>query len=224
MKIAGILQALLWRDRQLAMRRQSDVVATLFFFVVAVSLFPLGIGSAPSLMHAIGPGVIWVAALLSSMLSLNRLFSSDYADGTLEQLLLVPMPLTLILAIKIFAHWIVAGLPLVILAPILGLQFDMGAKDIGILVLSLILGTPLLSLIGAIGAALILGMRGGGVLLAILVLPLYIPVLIFGAGAVTASVNGISPEGALSLIAAMLTLGVVFAPFAAAVALRISLE
>ncbi|MEI7917612.1 MAG: heme exporter protein CcmB [Methylophilaceae bacterium] len=224
MKIAGILQALLWRDIKLAMRRQSDVVATLFFFVVAVSLFPLGIGSSPSLMHAIGPGVIWVAALLSSMLSLNRLFSSDYADGTLEQLLLVPMPLTLILAIKIFAHWIVAGLPLVILAPILGLQFDMGAKDIGILVLSLILGTPLLSLIGAIGAALILGMRGGGVLLAILVLPLYIPVLIFGAGAVTASVNGISPEGALSLIAAMLTLGVVFAPFAAAVALRISLE
>ncbi len=224
MKTADILRTLLWRDIQLVLRRQSDVVATLFFFVVAVSLFPLGVGADPVLLRSIGPGVLWVAALLSAMLSLGRLFAADFSDGTLEQLLLAPVPLTLIVAVKIFAHWIVSGLPLVLLAPVLGLQFNMGAQELGVLAFSLLLGTPLLSLIGAIGAALTLGVRGAGVLVAILVLPLFIPVLIFGAGAVTASMTGMSPQGALSLLGALLALGIVFAPYASAAALRISLE
>lgn len=224
MSTTGILRTLLWRDIQLVLRRQSDVVATLFFFVVAVSLFPLGVGAEPALLRSIGPGVLWVAALLSAMLSLGRLFAADFSDGTLEQLVLAPVPLTLVVAVKIFAHWVASGLPLVLLAPLLGLQFNLGAQDLGVLAFSLLLGTPLLSLIGAIGAALTLGVRGAGVLVAILVLPLYIPVLIFGAGAVTASAAGMSPQGALSLLAALLVLGVVFAPYAAAAALRIALE
>lgn len=224
MKMAHILRTLLWRDIQLVLRRQSDVVATLFFFIVAVSLFPLGVGADPVLLHSIGPGVLWVAALLSAMLSLNRLFAADFSDGTLEQLLLAPVPLTLVVAIKIFAHWIVSGLPLVLLAPVLGLQFSMNGQELSVLAFSLLLGTPLLSLIGAIGAALTLGVRGAGVLVAILILPLYIPVLIFGAGAVTAVATGMSPQGALSLLGALLVLGAVFAPYAAAAALRIAIE
>ncbi len=224
MKMAHILRTLLWRDIQLVLRRQSDVVATLFFFIVAVSLFPLGVGADPVLLHSIGPGVLWVAALLSAMLSLNRLFAADLSDGTLEQLLLAPVPLTLVVAIKIFAHWIVFGLPLVLLAPVLGLQFGMNGQALGVLVFSLLLGTPQLSLIGAIGAALTLGVRGAGMLVAILILPLYTPVLILGAGAVTAVAAGMSPQGALSLLGALLALGVVFAPYAAAAALRIAIE
>jgi len=224
MSTTGILRTLLWRDIQLVLRRQSDVVATLFFFIVAVSLFPLGVGAEPALLRSIGPGVLWVAALLSAMLSLGRLFAADFSDGTLEQLVLAPVPLTLVVAVKIFAHWVASGLPLVMLAPLLGLQFNLEVQDLGVLAFSLLLGTPLLSLIGAIGAALTLGVRGAGVLVAILVLPLYIPVLIFGAGAVTASAAGMSPQGALSLLAALLVLGVVFAPYAAAAALRIALE
>ena len=224
MNTAGILRCLLWRDIQLVLRRQSDVVATLFFFIVAVSLFPLGVGADPTLLRAIGPGVLWVAALLSAMLSLGRLFAADFSDGTLEQLLLSPVPLTLAVAVKIMAHWVVSGLPLVLLAPVLGLQFNLAVGDLWILAFSLLLGTPLLSLIGAIGAALTLGVRGAGVLVAILVLPLYIPVLIFGAGAVEASASGMSPQGALSLLGALLVLGLVFAPYAAASALRVALE
>ncbi len=224
MKVTAILQTLLWRDIQLVLRRQSDVVATLFFFVVAVSLFPLGVGADPALLRSIASGVLWVAALLSAMLSLGRLFAADFSDGTLEQILLAPVPLTLAVGVKIAAHWIVSGLPLVLLAPVLGLQFNLGSQELGILAFSLLLGTPLLSLIGAIGAALTLGVRGAGVLLAVLVLPLYIPVLIFGAGAVSASTTGMSPQGALSLLAALLALGTVFAPYAAAAALRISME
>lgn len=219
-----ILRALLWRDIQLVLRRRSDVVATLFFFIIAVSLFPLGVGAEPALLKAIGPGVLWVAALLSAMLSLGRMFAADHADGTLEQLLLSPVPLGLAVAVKVFAHWLVSGLPLVLLAPLLGLQFDLAAGDLGILTLSLLLGTPLLSLIGAIGAALTLGVRGAGVLVAVLILPLYIPVLIFGAGAVAASASGMSPQGALSLLGALLALGLVFAPYAAAAALKVSVE
>lgn len=219
-----ILRCLLWREIQLVLRRRSDVAATLFFFVIAVSLFPLGVGADPALLRAIGPGVLWVAALLSAMLSLGRLFAADYADGTLEQLLLSPVPLGLSVAVKILAHWLVSGLPLVVLAPVLGLQFDLASGELGVLTLSLLVGTPLLSLIGAIGAALTLGARGAGVLVAVLTLPLYIPVLIFGAGAVAASASGISPQGALSLLGALLAVGVVFAPYAAAAALRMSVE
>lgn len=224
MNTASILRCLLWRDIQLVLRRRSDVVATLFFFVIAVSLFPLGVGAEPALLRAIGPGVLWVAALLSAMLSLGRLFAADFSDGTLEQLLLSPVPLMLAVAVKVAAHWLVSGLPLVVLAPLLGLQFDLSPQALWVLTFSLLLGTPLLSLIGAIGAALTLGVRGAGVLVAVLVLPLYIPVLIFGAGAVAASATGISPQGALSLLGALLALGAVFGPYAAAAALRISLE
>ena len=224
MSTMAILRCLLWRDIQLVLRRRSDVVATLFFFIVAVSLFPLGVGADSALLRVIGPGVLWVAALLSAMLSLGRLFVADFSDGTLEQLLLSPVSLTLAVAVKILAHWVVSGLPLVLLAPILGLQFDLAARDLMVLALSLLLGTPLLSLIGAIGAALTLGARGAGVLIAVLVLPLYIPVLIFGSGAVVSSASGLSPEGVLSLLGALFVLGIVFVPYVVAAALRVALE
>jgi len=224
MNTLQIMRCLLWREIQLVLRRRSDLVSVLFFFVIAVSLFPLGVGAEPALLRAIAPGVLWVAALLSAMMSLGRLFAADHADGTLEQLLLIPVPLGLVVSVKVLAHWLVSGLPLALLAPILGLQFDLNAGELWVLTFSLLLGTPLLSLIGAIGAALTLGVRGAGVLLAVLVLPLYIPVLIFGAGAVVASATGMSPQAGLSLLGALLALGLVFAPFAAAAALRVSLE
>ena len=164
-----------WRDLLVAMRRRSDVATALLFFVVVTSLFPLGIGAEPNKLRAIAPGVIWVAALLSSMLSLGRLFAADHADGTLEQLVLGAAPLGVTAAAKAFAHWLVSGLPLVAIAPLLALQYDLDAGLYGILALSLLLGTPVLSLIGGIGAALTWGVRGGGVLLALLVLPLYVP-------------------------------------------------
>lgn len=177
-----------------------------------------------ALLRVIAPGVLWVAALLAAMLSLSRLFAADYADGTLEQMLLSAAPLGLLVSGKILAHWLVAGLPLVLIAPLLGLQYDLSAEGLGTLVVSLLLGTPLLSLIGAIGAALTLGVRGGGVLLSLLTLPLYIPVLIFGAGAVEAQVSGLGAGGHLSLLAALLVLAGFFAPWATTAALRIALE
>jgi heme exporter protein B len=218
------LFAIVRRDLLLAMRRKSEMLTALFFFIIVVSLFPLGIGPEPALLKKIAPGVLWVAALLASMLSLNRLFATDHADGTLEQMILSPTPLGLLVAGKIIAHWLTSGLPLVLLAPILGLQFDQDASALGILIGALLLGTPLLSLIGAIGAALTLGVRGGGVLLSLLVLPLYIPALIFGAGAVEAHISGLGATGHLSLLAALLALAAFFAPWATTAALRISLE
>ena len=187
-----------------SLRQKSDVLTPLFFFVIVVSLFPLGIGPEMALLRVIAPGVLWVAALLAAMLSLSRLFAADHADGTLEQMLLTPAPLGLLVAGKIFAHWLVAGLPLVLIAPLLGLQYDLSPEALGVLVVSLLIGTPLLSLIGAIGAALTLGVRGCGVLLSLLTLPLYIPALIFGAGAVEAQVSGLGAGGHLSLLAALL--------------------
>jgi heme exporter protein B len=219
-----IWPSLLGRDLLLAARRSADVASVLFFFIIAASLFPLGVGADPALLRAVAPGVLWVAALLSTMLSLGRMFSADHADGTLEQLMLSPQPLVLTVAIKTLAHWLVSGLPLVFLAPVLGVQFDLAMREILVLTVSLLLGTPVLSLIGAIGAALTLGVRGGGVLVSLLVLPLYIPVLIFGAGAVTASASGLGAQAGLSLVGAMLALAAVFAPYAAAAALRIAME
>ena len=216
--------AIVRRDLLLAMRRKSEVLTALFFFIIVVSLFPLGIGPEPTLLKKIAPGILWVAALLSTMLSLNRLFATDHADGTLEQLVLSPTPLGLLVAGKIAAHWLTSGLPLVLLAPVLGIQFDLDPPALGILIIALLLGTPLLSLIGAIGAALTLGVRGGGVLLSLLVLPLYIPALIFGAGAVEAHISGLGATGHLSLLAALLALAAFFAPWATTAALRISLE
>lgn len=186
-----IIFSVIARDLQLAMRRQADIVSALFFFVIVVSLFPLGIGPETDLLRKLAPGVLWVAALLATMLSLPRLFADDHRDGTLEQLALSPYPLGLIVTGKTIAHWLVSGLPLALIAPILGVQFDLAADALWVLTLTILIGTPALSGIGAIGAALTLGLRGGGVLLSLLVLPLYIPVLIFGAGAVEATVSGL---------------------------------
>jgi heme exporter protein B len=218
------LRGVLHRDLLLAMRQRSDVAVALLFFVIVASLFPLGIGAEPNLLRAIAPGVIWVAALLSSLLSLPRLFAADHADGTLEQMLLGAAPLGALAATKTFAHWLVSGLPLVVIGPVLALQYDVPAALYGVLALSLLLGTPILSLIGAIGAALTLGLRGGGVLLALLVLPLYVPVLIMGAGAVEMASCGMGGQGQLLLLAAMLLVAAAFAPLAIAAALRISVE
>ena len=176
------------------------------------------------MLRRIAPGVLWVAALLAAMLSLGRLFAADHQDGTLEQMALSPTPLAVLVSGKVLAHWLTSGLPLVLLAPVLGLQFDLSARALGVLMLSLLLGTPILSLIGAIGAALTLGVRGGGVLLSLLVLPLYIPALIFGAGAVEADLAGLGAGGHLSLLGALLALGLFFAPWAATAALRVALE
>ena len=215
---------LIARDLRLAMRRQADIASVLFFFVIVVSLFPLGIGPEPALLRKLAPGVLWVAALLATMLSLPRLFADDHRDGTLEQLALAPHPLGLVVLGKVIAHWLVSGLPLTLLAPLLGVQFDLSGEALGMLTLSLLLGTPALSGIGAIGAALTLGVRGGGVLLSLLILPLYIPVLIFGSGAVEAVVAGMSAQAHLSLLGALTLGSVFFAPWPTAAALRIALE
>lgn len=219
-----VFAAVIQRDVRLAFRRRADVLTTAFFFVIVVSLFPLGIGPEPALLRTLAPGVLWVAALLSSMLSLGRLFAQDHADGTLEQMLLSPDPLTVIVAAKVLAHWLSSGLPLVLLAPLLALQFDLAGDALGVLWISLLLGTPALSLIGSIGAALTLGLRGGGVLVALLVLPLYIPVLIFGAGAVGAQASGLGASAHLNLLAGVLVGAGVLAPWAAAAALRVSVD
>ena len=212
------------RDLLLAARRRSEVLTALFFFVVVVSLFPLGIGPETALLRRIGPGVLWVAALLATLLGLPRLFAADHADGTLEQMALSSQSFALQMAGKVAAHWLLCGLPLVLLAPLLGLQFGLDADALGVLMLSLLIGTPLLSLIGAIGAALTLGVRGGGVLLSLLVLPLFIPALVFGAGSVEAQTAGLSVRGHLSALGAMLALAVFFAPWATTAALRIAME
>lgn len=212
------------RDLLLAMRRQSDVLTTLFFFIIVVSLFPLSVGPEMNMLRTMAPGVVWVAALLASMLSLGRMFSNDYLDGTLEQMLLSPQSLSLLVLGKALAHWLVTGVPLVLMAPVLGIQYDLPVEALFVLTAALLLGTPVLSLIGAIGAALTLGLRGGGVLVSLLVLPLYIPVLIFGAGAVEANMAGVGFDAHLSLIGAFLLVSLVFAPWAAAASLRVSLE
>ncbi|WP_395686378.1 heme exporter protein CcmB [Caenimonas koreensis] len=206
------------------MRRKTEVLTALFFFVIVTSLFPLGIGPEPALLRKIGPGVLWVGALLATMLGLQRMFAADHADGTLEQMALAPSLLVLLVAGKNLAHWLVSGLPLVLLAPVLGLQFGLDGEALAMLTLGLLLGTPVLSLIGSIGAALTLGVRGGGVLLSLLVLPLFIPTLIFGAGAVQAQQSGLGAGGHLSLLAAMLLLALFFAPWATTAAVRIALE
>lgn len=219
-----VLYQILVRDIKVALRRQSDVTAVFFFFVIAASLFPLGSGSDPKLLSAMAPSVLWVTALLSCMLSLPRIFASDHADGTLEQLLLSNQPTVLIVLMKILAHWLLSGLPLVLVAPLIGLQFNLTGDQLQVLALSLLMGTLALSLIGSVGAALTLGIRGTGVLIAILVLPLYIPVLVFGAGAVNAVSVGMSADGALSLLGGVLALSLVFAPLASSAALKIALE
>ena len=224
MNAGAVMLAVLRREVSLALRQKGEVLTPLVFFVVIASHFPLGVGPESALLLRMAPGVLWVSALLAAMLSLQRLFATDYADGSLEQMLLSPTPLPMLAAAKALSHFLLSGLPLVLMAPVLGLQFGLDGRALGILMLSLLLGTPTLSLIGGIGAALTLGVRGAGVLLSLLVLPLYIPVLIFGAGAVEADAAGLGAGGHLSLLAALLVLSLFFAPFATTAALKISLE
>lgn len=216
---------ILGRDIRLAMRRRTDVLTTLFFFVIVVSLFPLGVGTEKQILRILGPGVVWVAALLASMLALERLFAADHEDGTLEQMLMTPQPLSVLVLAKVTAHWLLTGLPLVAIAPLIGLQYHLPETAQIAMMLSLLVGTPILSLIGAIGAALTLGLRGGGILLSLLILPLYIPVLVYGSGAVAVSVIDFADtQSYFSLLGAFLLLALIFSPLAAAAALRISME
>lgn len=212
------------RDLKLGMRSRGELAQALVFLVIVVSLFPLALGADTALLKRVAPGVVWVAALLSVLLTLPRLFAADHADGTLEQLLLSPYPLPLVAAGKILAHWLTTGLPVSLAAPVLGLQFGLAAPELGVLTASLMLGTPVLSMIGAIGGALTLGVRGAPVLVALLVLPLYIPVLIFGAGAVEQAMAATEYGANLSLLGAGLLLGGLASPLAVAAALRISLD
>lgn len=218
------LLGVLRRDLTLAARRRGDWLTALFFFVMVASLFPLGIGPEPEMLARIGPGVLWVAATLASLLSLSRLFEDDHRDGSLEHMVLSPEPTVLLVLGKSLAHWLVYGIPLLLIAPILGLQFNLPADAILVLVFSLLLGTPILSLLGAVGAALTLGLRGGGVLLTLLILPLYVPALIFGAGAVDSVMAGTGAEAHLSLLGAFLVISFMIAPWVAAASLRVSIE
>jgi len=216
--------ALIRRDLMLSYRHRTELLNPLLFFVIVVTLFPLGTSPEKALLQTMAPGVIWVAALLAAMLSLDTLFKADYDDGTLEQLLLSPHSNSLLVLAKIISHWLVTGVPIILLAPLLGLFMFLPSEGIITLMLTLLLGTPILSLIGAIGMGLTLGLNRGGMLLSLLVLPLYIPVLIFSANAVDASLAGLSIKGQLYFLGALLALSVTLAPIATATALKISVE
>jgi heme exporter protein B len=220
----GPFVAVLRRDLMLAWRGRADVLVTIGFFVIVAFMFPFGVGAEPNLLRSISPGVLWVAALLATLLSLHRLFAQDHADGSLEQLLLSPEPTVLWVLAKILAYWLSTSLPVVLVAPGLGLLFDMEQGALEVLCLSLALGTPILSLLGAVGAALTLGLRGGGMLLALLVLPLFVPVLIFGAGAVDAYLSGTGAAAHMLLLGGGALAAVVLAPWACAAALRIAVD
>ena len=221
------LSAVAWavrRDLKVALRSRTELGVQLLFYLIVVTLFPLSTSPERELLVTIGPGVAWVAALLACLLSLPRLFGNDFADGTLEQIAVSPYPLPALVSGKILAHWLTTGLPVVLLAPLAGLAYQLPGDSLVVLTLGLLIGTPILSLLGAIGAALTLGLRGGGGLLALLVLPLCVPVLVFGAGAVASVEAGLSAGANLSLLGAGLALGVVGAPFFAAAAVRIALD
>jgi len=225
--VSGVFGALSWacrRDLRLAMRSRAELAVIVVFFLLVTSLFPLAVSPDPELLRAIAPGIAWVAALLASLLGLSRLFAADHGDGTLEQMVLAPAPLPALVAGKVLAHWLATSVPLVLLAPVAGLQFGLPADAIAILAASLALGTPILSWLGAIAAALTLGARGGSSLLALLVLPLAVPVLIFGAGAVESFTSGLGADAHLSLLGAGLIVAWVLGPAAAALAVRIAHE
>jgi len=217
---AGILR----RDLKLGFRNRGELLNPVFFFILVVSLFPLGVGPSPDTLRTIGPGVIWVSALLATLLSTERLFRSDFDDGTLEHLLLSPHPLPLLVLAKVTAHWLITGLPLILVSPLLGVLMHLSGDAIVVQLLALLLGTPVLSLIGAIGVSLTVALRRGGVLLTLLVLPLYVPILIFGTSAVLAASTGLPSSGQLALIGAMLALALTLSPFATASGLRISVD
>jgi heme exporter protein B len=216
--------ALYLRDLRLAWRRPVDALLPFGFFVIAAALFPLGVGPEAQTLRQIAPGLIWVCALLATLLSIGALYAGDYADGTLEQLVLAGHDVAVVAAARAAAHWTLTGLPLVLAAPLFGLLFDLGGDALGTLAFTLLLGTPVLSLLGSIGAALTLGLRSAGVLLILIVLPLAIPALIFGSGAVAAVEGGESAQAHCSLLAALLLLTAVLAPPATAAALRIALD
>jgi heme exporter protein B len=218
------LTALIQRDLKLAFRRRGEMATPLMFFVLVTALFPLGLSPQPQLLRSIGPGVVWTAALLAGLIGQDSLFKGDYEDGSLEQLVLAPLPLELVALARVATHWFATGLPIVILSPLMGLLMDYPGQAMGTLVLSLLLGTTVLSLLGAVGAALTVGLRQSGMLLPILVLPLAVPVLIFGAQAAAQAARGEDPAGALYLLAALLVLGLTLIPFAIAAAVRVSLE
>ena len=216
--------SLIKRDLTLAARHKAEVLTGLFFMVVVASLFPLSMGPEMALLKRIAPGVLWIGALLSTLLGLPRLFEGDWRDGSLEQMALSPVGLVPLVCAKIAAHWILSGLPLVLLAPVVSLQFDLPADLQGTLMLGLLLGTPVLSSLGAIGAALTLGVRGGGVLLSLLVLPLFVPVWVFGAGAIEAQAAGLGVAAHVSVLLAMLMVSLFLSPFACAQALKVALD
>lgn len=220
----ALFLAVFLRDLRLAARRRIESLLPLVFFVVAVSLFPLGVGPEPQTLRQIAPGIVWVCALLAAMLSVNSLYAGDFADGSLEQMLLAPQHAIAVAAAKSAAHWVVSGLPLILAAPVIGLLFDMSPPALGALVFGLVLGTPILSLLGGLGAALTLGLRSGGMLLILIVLPLTTPALIFGAGAVGTVESGLPATGHYSLLGALLIATALGAPWATAAALRISTE
>jgi heme exporter protein B len=219
-----LFMAVVVRDLKLASRRRIDALLPLVFFIVALSLFPLGVGPEPQTLRQIAPGIVWVCALLASMLSVNALFAADLADGSLEQMLLAPQPAVALAAAKSVVHWLLSGLPLILVTPVVGVLFDLSLPALGALVAGLALGTPILSLLGALGAALTLGLRSGGMLLILIVLPLAMPALIFGAGAVTQIEAGLSASGHFSLLGALFIVTVLGTPWATAAALRISTE
>ncbi|MCG8490827.1 MAG: heme exporter protein CcmB [Sneathiellales bacterium] len=212
------------RDVRLAVRQGSALTMTLSFFVIAVTLFPLGVGPELSILARIGPGVLWVGALLACMLTLDRIFQADYEDGSLDQLMVGTLPVELMVLAKILAHWLTAVVPLIIITPVLAITFNMPLDSLGVMALSLLLGSPVLSLIGSVGAALTVGMRRGGVLLSLLVLPLYIPVLIFGVAAVEAAIALLPAGSHLLLLAAFSAGSLVICPIASAAALRLAVE
>ena len=220
--MSNVFTLLLARESRLLFRRPAELANPLVFFAIVIALFPLAVGPESQLLQSISPGLIWVAALLAVLLSLDGLFRSDFEDGSLEQWVVSPHPLALLVLAKVLAHWLFSGLALVLLAPLLGLMLGMPASELPVLLMSLLLGTPILSLLGAVGAALTVGLKRGGLLLALLILPLYIPVLILGSGALQAALQGLPALGYLLWLASLTVLAVTLTPFAIAAGLKIS--
>ncbi|MDH5424931.1 MAG: heme exporter protein CcmB [Gammaproteobacteria bacterium] len=222
--LARVFFALLKRDLLLAFRHRSELFNPLLFFVLVVTLFPLGTGADTKLLQAIAPGIIWVAALLAAMLSLDTIFRSDFEDGSLELLLLNPHPTSILVLAKVLAHWLITGLPLMIIAPLLALFLGMDQELIGLLVVTLFLGTPVLSLIGAVAIALTVGLKRGGILLSLLVLPFYVPVLIFATNAIEMAMSGLPVTAQLWILGSFLLLAITLTPWPTAAALKLSLS
>lgn len=224
MSLSHAFFAIVRRDLLLALRRRSEVANPIFFFILVITLFPLGIGAKTNILQAIAPGIIWVSALLATMLSLDSLFRSDFDDGSLEQIILSPQPTSVLVLAKVAAHWLVTGLPLLIVAPLLAVFLGMPSRSLPALLITLLLGTPILSLIGAIGVALTVGLRRGGMILSLLVLPLYVPVLIFASNAVEMASSGLPVNAQINILISMLVMAVVLAPWPTAAALKMSMN